>query len=139
MINARSEEAPAKPAFRQAFRHRRCLVPCSGFYEWKAVQGAPKRAKKQAYVFRKSDGGTFALGGLWEQWCGPEGNRIDSFAILTAAANEVVAHVHDRMPAIIHRSDYASWLDPKMSDIDEIERQLCAQSPRLVCLPVEVA
>lgn len=105
MINARSETVTEKPSFREAFRHRRCLIPADGFYEWKRTDRG-----KQPFFFKMKDEQPFAFAGLWERWEG-EGETIESCAILTTAANEVLAPVHDRMPVILHEEDYELWLD----------------------------
>lgn len=109
-INARGESVAAKPAFRAAFRQRRCLVPATGFYEWKLQQGG-----KQPYLIRPRAGGLLAFAGLWESWAGPEG-EIRSYTIITTAPNALMARIHDRMPAIIPRAQYARWLDPQLQD-----------------------
>jgi len=105
-INARGESVAAKPAFRAAFRQRRCLVPASGFYEWKVQDGG-----KQPYLIRPRGGGLLSFAGLWEIWAGPEG-EVRSFTIITTEPNELMATLHNRMPVILHPSDYARWLDP---------------------------
>lgn len=107
LINARSEEAAEKNTFRAAMRHRRTLVPASGFYEWR------RDGKKtgQAYFVRPRGGGMVAFGGLMESWHEPGGSEIDTGAILTTAANSDVAHVHDRMPVVIRPQDFRRWLD----------------------------
>ncbi|MGQ0664409.1 MAG: SOS response-associated peptidase [Pseudomonadota bacterium] len=108
MINARAETVADKPAFRAAFKARRCLVPADGFYEWQTV-GAPKT--KQPGLFRLQDEGPFAFAGLWERWRGgPE--PLETFAILTTAANQIMASFHDRMPIVLAPADHAAWLDP---------------------------
>ena len=99
LINARAETAADKPTFRDSFRKRRCLVPASGFYEWQKRPGG----RKQPFLFRRPDGAPFAVAGLWER---------DACALLTTAADAVVAPVHDRMPLILPRADFALWLDP---------------------------
>jgi putative SOS response-associated peptidase YedK len=107
MINAVSETAASKPAFRSAFRRRRCLVLADGFFEW-------RREGKQRvpmYFSRKS-GETMAFAGLWESWKSPEGEWVRSCAILTAAANEFIALIHHRMPAILSAETEPLWLDP---------------------------
>jgi putative SOS response-associated peptidase YedK len=101
IINARAESAASRAPFRDAFRARRCLVPADGFYEW---QGKGK--KKQAF-FIHLGGKLFAFAGLWDG---------DAFCILTTAPNEVVRPIHDRMPVILRREDYARWLDPALRD-----------------------
>lgn len=107
LINARSEEAATKPAFRAAMRHRRVLIPASGFFEWKKL--GPK--DKQPYWVRPKDGGAFAFGGLMETWHDANGSEIDTGAILTTAANDVLRPIHDRMPVVIREQDYDRWLD----------------------------
>jgi putative SOS response-associated peptidase YedK len=107
-INAVSETAASKPAFRDAMKWRRCLIPADGFYEWKAL-GAKQ---KQPYSFGMVDDSLFAFAGLWDIWRDPEGKLIESFTILTTNSNVVVSAIHDRMPAILQRDDYDLWLDP---------------------------
>jgi len=107
MINARAETAPEKPAFRAAFKRRRCLIPASGFFEWQKTNG-----KKQPMFIHASNDGLFALAGLWEIWHSPEGDMIESCTILTTEPNELMAPIHNRMPVIIESEDYDMWLDP---------------------------
>ncbi|MCP4381418.1 MAG: SOS response-associated peptidase [Hyphomicrobiales bacterium] len=107
LINARAEGLADKPSFKGAFRYRRCLVPASGFYEWKG----PRGSTRQPYLFRRRDGLPMAFAGLWETWLGRDGSEIDSACIVTAAANRVVAGVHTRMPVILEQADYDRWLD----------------------------
>lgn len=115
MINARSETAATKPAFRDAFRHRRCLVAADGFYEWK--RGAKPR---QPYYIRLADDRPFALAGLWERW--RRGDQvIQSCTILTTEANELVAALHDRMPVLLDPEQYDAWLDPAVQDPAQLE------------------
>ncbi len=110
MINARADSLETKPAFREAFRKRRCLVPADGFYEWR------REGKiKQPYLIRRKSGQPFAFAGLWEFWAGPAQEEIRSFTIITTGANEVVAPLHDRMPVILDPDDYDLWLDPGQS------------------------
>jgi putative SOS response-associated peptidase YedK len=107
LINARAEGLVDKPAFRAAFRRRRCLVPADGFFEWRAVAGR----RKQPYYVRLAAGGPFAMAGLWEQWRPPEaGEPIATFTIVTTAANAALRPVHDRMPVIVAPADYDEWL-----------------------------
>ncbi|MGB6065468.1 MAG: SOS response-associated peptidase [Desulfomonilaceae bacterium] len=112
LINARAESASQKPAFRSAFKTRRCLVPADGFYEWKKG----KEDRKQPYLVRNADGSPFAFAGLWERWTGPDGEIIESCTILTTDANELTRPIHDRMPVILHPRDYDLWLDPEVKD-----------------------
>ena len=103
--NARAETVAEKPAFRDAYRRRRCLVPANGFYEWKAEGG-----RKQPYYIHPASGELFAFAGLWEKWSGPEG-PLETCVIVTTDANEKMRAIHDRMPVLIGPGDYALWLD----------------------------
>ncbi len=103
--NARAESVAEKPAFRDAYRRRRCLVPASGFYEWKAEAGG-----RQPYYIRPARGELLALAGLWERWNGPQG-PLETCVIVTTDANPAMRPIHDRMPVIIGPEDYALWLD----------------------------
>lgn len=105
MINARSETVAEKPAFRHAFRSRRCLVPASGFYEWKAEGG-----RKQPLYVHMKDGSPMIFAALWESWKSPEGAILESFTILTTASNSLIQPLHDRMPVILSRHDWDLWL-----------------------------
>jgi putative SOS response-associated peptidase YedK len=109
MINARSETVAEKPAFRAAFRQRRCLIVADGFYEWQKTNGT-----KQPYYIRLHDARPFAFAGLWERWQGPE-SVIESCTLLTTAPNELLSSVHNRMPVILKPSDYDLWLDPDLN------------------------
>jgi putative SOS response-associated peptidase YedK len=115
LINARSETAAAKPAFRAALRRRRCLVPADGFYEWQRTG-----SRKQPYHMRRRDGDPFALAGLWERWEGPDG-AIDSCALLTTDSNELMRPIHDRMPVILDPEVFDLWLDPSMQDVERVQ------------------
>lgn len=107
LINARSETAAEKATFRAAMRHRRALVPASGFYEWKRVGGKAK----QAYWVRPKGGGIVAFGGLLETWSEPGGSEIDTAAILTTEASSDIAPIHHRMPVVVRPRDFDRWLD----------------------------
>jgi putative SOS response-associated peptidase YedK len=111
LINARCESVHEKPAFRTAFKFRRCLVPTDGYYDWKKAGKS-----RQPYLFRMADGSPYAFAGLWEKWKSPEGEITESCTIITTPANELVAPVHDRMPAIVKPEEYDTWLDPSMKD-----------------------
>ncbi len=112
MINARAETVAEKPAFRDAFKKRRCLVPADGFYEWRAEDG-----KKQPFRIGMSGGATFAFAGLWESWSPPEGEqKLETVTIVTIAANEKLHPIHPRMPVILDAADYAEWLDAEGVD-----------------------
>ena len=118
MINARAETVAEKPAFRDAFRRRRCLIPADGFYEWKQAGTA-----KQPFHIRLKDGGDFAFAGLWERWRG-EGQEIESCSIIVTDANDLLRPIHDRMPVILDPADYAAWLDPENRDAEALAQLL---------------
>jgi len=107
LINARAEGIETKPSFRSPFRHRRCIVPASGFYEWQHKDGA-----KQPFFIRPAGGCHFALAGLWEHWQGADGAIIESCAIITTTANSLMATIHDRMPVILTNDTLPAWIDP---------------------------
>jgi putative SOS response-associated peptidase YedK len=115
MINARSETAAVKPAFRSAMRQRRCLVPADGFFEWQTLG-----RKKQPHYFTLRDGGLFAIAGLWETWRHQE-LVIESCTLLTTEANPLVRPLHDRMPVIVPPEAYDRWLDPLIDDAEKLE------------------
>jgi putative SOS response-associated peptidase YedK len=121
MINARSETLEEKPSFRSAFRRRRCLIPASGFYEWKAVEG--QKSKTPMYIQLKT-GKPFAFAGLWERWDSSDGSTIFSCTIITTQPNELVSKIHNRMPAILKPEDYHLWLDPGEPPIDHLHAML---------------
>lgn len=108
LINARAETLAEKPSFRSAYRKRRCIVPADGFYEW-----AKRPDGKQPYYIHAPDGSILAFAGLWERWTRPADEEvIDSFTIVTTAANDLMRPLHDRMPVILAPEAVASWLDP---------------------------
>ncbi|MEW5421514.1 SOS response-associated peptidase [Amorphus sp. 3PC139-8] len=112
LINARSETAIDKPSFRTAMRHKRCLIPASGFYEWQKRKGT----RSQPYLIRPSEGDLVAFAGIWEDWTDPDGGVIETAAILTTAANATLSPIHDRMPAVVQPEDFALWLDTRSVD-----------------------
>ncbi|GIL03201.1 MAG: DUF159 family protein [Alphaproteobacteria bacterium] len=109
LINARAETAAEKPAFKYAMRHRRVLVPASGFYEWH--RPADRTAPRQPYWVRPRGGGLVAFAGLMETWSGPDGSEIDTAAILTVPASPTIAAIHDRMPLVVAPEHFDRWLD----------------------------
>jgi len=113
LINARAETLATKPAFRAAFRRRRCLILADGFYEWGTPPG--ERARRPFFV-RLASGRPFVFAGLWEGWRPPEGEPIHSCAIVTTAANSMLAPIHDRMPVILPPPARPLWLDPGVED-----------------------
>ena len=112
LINARGESVNEKPAFRYAMKRRRCLFPADGFYEWKEQGG-----RRKAYHARPTTGGPIAFAGLWESWIGPNGEEMETAAIVTTQANEVMGAVHHRAPVIVQPEQFDFWLD--CSKIDE--------------------
>ena len=107
LINARGESLTDKPAFRAAIKRRRCLIPADGFYEWKAT-GA---ARKQPYYVCAKSGEPLAFAGLWETWTGPDGEELETAAIVTTRANRALADIHERMPVIVPPDAFNLWLD----------------------------
>jgi putative SOS response-associated peptidase YedK len=116
MINARSETVDTKPSFRSAFKHRRCIIPASGFYEWQEVGG-----KKHPLYVRLKDNNPMLFAGLWEHWKPEEGETIESCTILTTTTNELIQPLHDRMPVILDNKDKDLWLDPHVSDPEQLK------------------
>src|SRR3989440_8583322 len=109
LINARGESVLEKPAFRNAMKRRRCLFPADGFYEWKR-----EGEKKRPYFVRLKSGQPMAFAGLWESWMGPNGEEMETAAIVTTNASHSIAHIHDRMPVIVPPEAFHFWLDPKV-------------------------
>jgi putative SOS response-associated peptidase YedK len=114
LINAKGETILDKPTFRSVFKSQRCLVPADGFFEWKAERGA-----KVPHYFTHAGGDLFAFAGLWERWEGA-GQVVESVAIITTAANDLVRPVHDRMPVILPAEVHALWLDPARKDVQQL-------------------
>lgn len=112
LINARAETLTEKPSFKKAYRHRRCLIPATGFFEWHATE-----AGKQPYHIHRQDNGLFAFAGIWEHWEHDQ-ETVYSCSIITTAANDKMAPIHDRMPVIIMPDDYDRWLDKKNTAIE---------------------
>jgi len=125
LINARAETAREKPSFRNAFRRHRCLIPTSGFYEWQRQERG-----KQPYFIRMRNGHPFAFAGLWDRWERPDEGAVETCTILTTAANDVLAPIHDRMPVILPPGEYDRWLDPSLLNTDSL-------APLLVPFPPE--
>ena len=119
MINARSETAATKPAFRKPFGERRCLILADGFYEWKR-----DGSRKQPYYIKLRDGEPFAFAGLWDHWAPADGQPLETCTILTTTPNALVQPIHDRMPVILPSSAYGAWLDPTVSDVPTVQALL---------------
>ena len=131
-INAKSETAATKPAFRDPLKFRRCLIPADGFYEWaKTANG------KQPHCFEINNGELFSFAALWDRWKDPSGTRVKTCSILTTTPNAVTAPIHDRMPVILDPDSYDLWLDPGMQDVAAISELLKPYDARLMrCYPV---
>lgn len=124
MINLRSETLAERPGFRRILQQRRCIVPADGFYEWhKAGAGRPK----QPYLIRARDRAPLAMAGLWDVWADrhdPAADRLRTCTVLTTAPNEAVAALHDRMPVLLPPAVWDVWLDPSVTDVDELTSML---------------
>ena len=132
MINARSETASIKPAFRDALKSRRCLIPADGFYEWARTGKA-----KQPFCFEVNDGEPFAFAGLWDCWKDASGKSVETCSILTTTPNTVTSPVHDRMPVILDPNAYDMWLDPGMRNVAAASDLLQpCDAQRMRCYPV---
>ncbi|HEY5314906.1 MAG TPA: SOS response-associated peptidase [Pirellulales bacterium] len=118
LFNARAETVATKPAFRESFRKRRCLIPADGFYEWQRQGKA-----KVPYHIRLQDGGPFALAGLWDRWRHGE-LEIESCTVITTEANELVRPLHNRMPVILPTDAYDSWLDASLENRELLQHWL---------------
>ncbi|GAA0920500.1 SOS response-associated peptidase [Nonomuraea longicatena] len=141
MINARAETLAEKPAYKQAFAKRRCLIPADGYFEWMPVEGDKKR--KQPYFIHPEDGGVLAMAGLYEFW--KDRTRADddplkwlvTCTVITTDAEDELGHIHDRMPMMIERERWAEWLDPTLTDTETASGLLVpAQSGRLTAYAV---
>jgi len=133
LFNARAETLATSGAFRESFRRRRCIVPADAFYEWQRQGGA-----RQPFLIRRADGAPLALAGLWSGWHDPETEQvIRTFTIVTTTANRTLSAVHDRMPVMLAREHWASWLDPTLQDTGELTALLePAADNELVLYPV---
>ena len=133
LINARLDSLAGKPAFREAFTRRRCLIPASGFYEW----GVDAAGKKQPFFIRPRGEPLLAIAGLWERWRAPSGEPLETCVIVTTEANALLAPIHDRMPVLLARAAQDVWLDAR-SDVATIT-ELAARGPELETWPVGTA
>lgn len=111
MVNARAETLAEKPAFRDAFRRQRCVIPASGYYEWQAVGSL-----KLPWLFERRDGQPLLFAGLWSSWPGGDGPPLETCALVTTTPNELAATVHNRMPVVLESAAVAAWLDPRETD-----------------------
>ena len=125
LVNARLDSLASKPAFREAWQRRRCLIPASGFYEW----SEPTGGRKRPHFIRPADEPLFALAGLWERWRTPAGEKLETCVIVTTDATAELAVIHDRMPLLIPRDAHALWLDPRTGLDDALA--IAARPPAL--------
>lgn len=116
LINAQAEGIENTPSFRSPIRHRRCIIPASGFYEWRH-----NGSDKQPYFIRPIAGDYFGLAGIWDHWQGKDGEVIESCSIITTEVNMLMREIHDRMPAILREQDVKAWLDPRSGVSDVLE------------------
>lgn len=116
-INARAETASSKPAFRGAFKYRRCIVPASGFYEWQKLSDGTK----QPWLMCGADEKTMGLAGLWETWMPPDGSELDTVTILTTSPNTMMAELHDRMPVILDPDHWDEWMNTEPRRAAQLE------------------
>lgn len=119
LINARAETAHEKASFKHSLRYRRCLIPASGFYEWKTLAGI-----KQPYYITRGDGKPFIFAGLWDEWRGENGEEIYSCTILTTNANREMSGIHHRMPVVLEKNNWKLWLSSKVQNHKEISHLL---------------
>ena len=117
-INARAETAATKPAFRAAFKRRRCVIAADGYYEWKRLADGSKRP----YRITRVDGAVFSFAGLWERWNAEDAEVVESCTIITTQANNVTRDLHPRMPVILAPQDYERWLDPQGAEVEALLR-----------------
>ena len=140
LINARSETVAVKPSFRSAFRRRRCIIPVDGFYEWTTMPGA---SRKQPVFIHSPDGSPLALAALWEFWrppdSDPDGPGLYSCCILTCPANHTISAVHDRMPVLLQRSDWTTWMRSDSDDADLHDLMVSSADDALVLHPVSTS
>lgn len=122
LINARAETIAEKPAYKQALKRRRCIVPSDGFYEWQAQSAGPRLP----HHIRLQDGELFGFAALWEEWEAPDSSPLRTCTIITVAPNEIMAPIHNRMPAILRRKDEDAWLDPQLKETEAIVAMLQA-------------
>lgn len=134
LANARGETVADKPSFKNAFRQWRCLVPASGFYEWKTIAG-----RKHPYYIRPTDAALFGLAGITELWNGPTG-PVHSVCLITTEPNDLMRSIHDRMPVIIPPDHYVEWLDPRNHNVAALKRFIDSYpADRMEAYPVSKA
>jgi len=137
LINARGETVAEKPAFRAAFRRWRCILPASGFYEWKKIEQGGRTLKQPYFIRPSEERSLFGFAGLTERWMSPDGEEVHTCCIITTDANELMMPIHDRMPVILRPEDYGAWLDPTGMHPDQLRALLRpCDSRELAAYPV---
>jgi putative SOS response-associated peptidase YedK len=124
LINARGETVAEKPAFRAAFRRWRCIVPASGFYEWKKIEQGGSTLKQPYFIRPREEGDLFGFAGLTERWVSPDGEVVLTCCIITTDANELMMPIHDRMPVILEPDDYGTWLESDHTEMGNLRAML---------------
>ncbi|WP_441250326.1 SOS response-associated peptidase [Kitasatospora sp. McL0602] len=146
MINARADTVHEKPAYRQAFAARRCLIPIDGYYEWQTIPTGKGKPRKQPYFVSRADGGVLALAGLYEFWrdrtrpTDDPGAWLVTCTVVTTEAEPLLAPIHERMPLFLDRGAHDAWLDPARTEPEELRSLLAAPPPgALQAVPVSPA
>lgn len=122
--NARAETVAQKASFKTSFERHRCLIPANGFYEWQALEEGGKTRKQPWYIAPAGEGGFFAMAGLLAAWKSPQGQDLVTACVITTAANELMAPIHDRMPVLLEPAQFDAWLDPACRDVPALEQWL---------------
>jgi putative SOS response-associated peptidase YedK len=131
-INARAEEVASKPAYREALKKRRCLVPADAFYEWQRIDAKTKNPFAIALRSREP----YAFAGLWERWSPKEGEALETFTIVTTDPNELMETIHNRMPVIVEKGDYDRWLEPGDAEHPPVDLLRPYPAEKMVAWPV---
>lgn len=127
LANARGETVAEKPSFRSAFRSRRCLIPASGFYEWKTIAG-----RKQPYFISYRSGEPLVMAGIWESWRAAGGEAVETCCIITTDANEFMQPIHDRMPVLLDQRQWHTWLNPQGARPEVLQSMLKSNESKLM-------
>ena len=127
--NARAETVAEKASFKTGFERHRCLIPANGFYEWQAVEEAGKTRKQPWYITPAAEGGFFAMAGLLAAWKSPQGQDLVTACVITTAANQLMAPIHDRMPVLLAPTQFDAWLDPAFRDVASLSQWLQPATP----------
>jgi putative SOS response-associated peptidase YedK len=129
-INARSESIHEKPTFRNAFRATRCLIPATGYYEWATALG--KYSPKQPFYISSRDDKQLPIAGIWSSWRAPSGEVIETASIITQEAQGELATIHSRMPVFMPQDRWDTWLDPRNTDVNELQSLMVVENPESI-------